>query len=66
MAFESLVLGEDASVVNASHKFHFMCELSGCEAGVSAMVGEIRFISFGCGEEVAMFGGVAGGSDGGG
>jgi hypothetical protein len=30
------------------------------------MVGKICSISFGCGEEVAMFGGVVKGSDGGG
>jgi hypothetical protein len=65
-AFESFIPCEEAGVVNAPQKFHFLSELSGYEGGVSAMVGEICAISFGCGEEVAMFGGVVEGSDGGG
>jgi hypothetical protein len=56
----------EAGVVSAPHEFHFVYELSGCEGGMSAMAGEICSISFGCGEEVAMFGGVVEGSDSGG
>jgi hypothetical protein len=48
------------------HKFHFICELCGCEGGMSATEGEISAITFGCGEDVAMFGGMVKGSDGGG
>jgi hypothetical protein len=55
--FESFVLWEEVGVVIASRKFHFVCELSGCDGGVSTMVGKICSISFGCGEEVAMLGG---------
>jgi hypothetical protein len=44
----------------------FVCKLSGRERGVSAMVCKMCFVSFGRGEEVAMFGVVAEGSDGGG
>jgi hypothetical protein len=65
-AFESFVPWEEAGVVKTPHKFHFVCELSGCEGGVSAMECEICAISFGCGEEVAMFGGVVKGGNGGG
>jgi hypothetical protein len=32
--FESFVPREEAGVVNAPHKFHFVCELSGCEGWV--------------------------------
>jgi hypothetical protein len=64
--FESFVPREEAGVVNAPHKSHFVCELSGCDGCVSTMVGRIFTISFGCGEKVAMFGGVVKGSDGGG
>jgi hypothetical protein len=52
--------------VNAPHKFHFVCELSACEGGMSTMVGEICPICFGDGEEVATFGCVVKGCDGGG
>jgi hypothetical protein len=53
--------------MNASHKVHFVCKLSGCEGGVSTMVGEICPSSFHGIEEVAMFGGVVEtGGDGGG
>jgi hypothetical protein len=58
---------KEAGVVNAPHKFHFVCKLSGCDGWVSTMVGKIcTTISFGCIEEVAMFGGVVKGSNDGG
>jgi hypothetical protein len=50
-AFESLVPWEEACVVKAPHKFHFVLEMSGYKRVVSD---EICSISFGCGEEVAM------------
>jgi hypothetical protein len=65
-ALESFVPWEEAGVVNAPHNFHFLCELCGCEGGMSVVVGEIITISFGCGEEVAMFRVVMEGSDSGG
>jgi hypothetical protein len=36
LACESFALGEEAGVVNAPHKNHFVCELSGCEGGVKS------------------------------
>jgi hypothetical protein len=65
-AFESFVPREEAGAVNAPHEFRFVCELSGCERGVSTMVGEICTSSSGCSEEVAMYGGVVEGNDSGG
>jgi hypothetical protein len=50
--------------MSAPHRFHFVCELIGCDVWVSTMVGQICTICFGCGGEVAMFGGVVKGSDG--
>jgi hypothetical protein len=63
--YESLVLGVKACVVDIPHKFHFVCELGGCEELMSAIVDEFCAISFGRGEEVAMFGSVVVGSNGG-
>jgi hypothetical protein len=63
-AFESFVPSEVAGVVNAPHKFRLVCELGRCEGGVSAIMREICAISFECGEEGAMFGGVIEGRDG--
>jgi hypothetical protein len=62
--FESFVPREEAGGVNTPHEFHVVCELIGCDEWVSTMVGQICTISFGCGEEVAMFGGVVKGGDG--
>jgi hypothetical protein len=62
-AFDSFAPREEAGVVNAPHKLYFVYELSGCDGWVSTMVGKICSISFGCVEEVAMFGGVVKGSD---
>jgi hypothetical protein len=64
-AFESFVPWEEADSVNAPHKFHFVYELSGCDGWGSTMVGKICTISFGYGEEIAMFRGVMKGSNGG-
>jgi hypothetical protein len=64
--FESFIPREEQGVVYAPHKLHFVCELSGCDGWVSTMVDKICYISFGSGEEVAMFGGVVKGSYGGG
>jgi hypothetical protein len=65
-AFERFDLEEEACLANVPHEFYFVCELSGCEGGVSIMTGKIRSISFGFGLEVTMFGGVVEGNDGGG
>jgi hypothetical protein len=43
--FESFVPREEAGVVNAPHKFHFVCALSGCEGWVSTRVGKVCSIS---------------------
>jgi hypothetical protein len=59
--------GEEATVENAPHKFHFVCELRGYEGiKISGMVGETCTTSFGRGEEVAKFVGAVARSDGGG
>jgi hypothetical protein len=58
---------EEASVVYAPYKFHLCAHSkSACEGGVSTTVGEICPICFGDGEEVATFGCVVKGCDGGG
>jgi hypothetical protein len=54
----SFVPWEEAGVVYAPHEFYFVCELSGREGGMSAMVVEISATELGCVEEVAVFGGV--------
>jgi hypothetical protein len=53
---------KEAGAVKSPQKFHIVSELSGCDGWVSTMVGNICSIPFGCGEEVAKFGGVVKGS----
>jgi hypothetical protein len=43
-------------------KIPCVCELCGGEGGVSAVVGEVFSVKFGCGEEAIMPGGMVEGS----